>query len=85
MSVRVLFFARIRDELGVAELSFDWPAEGLDMARLQSLLIEQGGNTWTGVLDAENVIRAVNHEVCELDRALADGDEVAFYPPVTGG
>ncbi len=85
MTVRVLFFARIRDELGTADCHVEVPTGGLDLAGLQELLIERGGETWSDVLSAENVIRAVNQEVSTDNCALADGDEVAFYPPVTGG
>ena len=85
MSIKVLFFARIRDELGVAHCEVDWPEHGMDLAALQAALVQRGGETWAEVLGADNVIRAVNHEVSAMDTGLADGDEVAFYPPVTGG
>ena len=44
-----------------------------------------GGQRWQDVLNRPNMIRAVNQEVVSADVALKDGDEVAFFPPVTGG
>ena len=35
--------------------------------------------------DDESILAAVNHDYVERDHALSDGDEVAFFPPVTGG
>ena len=48
-------------------------------------LVHEGGDTWREVLLGDNVVIALNQEVCEVDAPVADGDELAFYPPVTGG
>ena len=48
-------------------------------------LIAQGGESWRATLEEENVICAINHSVVARDAELAAGDEVAFFPPVTGG
>ena len=52
---------------------------------LQDSLCAQHGARWREVLEEDNMIRAVNQVVVQGDCALADGDEVAFFPPVTGG
>lgn len=83
--LKVLFFARIREQLGCEAMDFDYPSQGIDLDGLQQRLCDKGGDAWAEVLGQENVIRAVNQAVSEANRALADGDEVAFYPPVTGG
>lgn len=81
--IRVRFFARVREALGTDELAFS-PADVADLDALQERL-QQRGEPWRSVLDEPNLLRAVNHEVVHGNRALAEGDEVAFYPPVTGG
>ena len=82
--IRVLFFARIREQLGQDVLEVD--AEGIDsLAGLQQALVERHGSAWGEILTADNVLRAVNQCEADLDCPLRDGDEVAFFPPVTGG
>lgn len=83
--IEVLFFARIREQLGVGSMAVEYSASVQTLADLQQQLIAQGGAIWGTVLGAENVLRAVNQEAAALDQLLADGDEVAFFPPVTGG
>lgn len=81
----VVFFARIREQLDCANLSIEWPAEGLDLDTLQQQLCVEHGQHWDEVLSEDNIIRAVNQEVVSQNCALSDGDEIAFFPPVTGG
>ncbi len=83
--IRVLFFARVREALGTDELEVEYPANGWDLDGLQASLSARGGEGWREVLGEDNMIRAVNRSVVEGNVSLADGDEVAFYPPVTGG
>ncbi len=80
--ITVKLFARIREELGVGELS--WPVA--DSVRdLRDALCRERGPRWADALQSPQVIIAVNQQVAALDVALSDGDEVAFFPPVTGG
>ncbi len=81
----ILFFARIREQLGVDRLSLKLPSNVATVRQLQDFLVAEHGGNWAGVLLADNVIVAINQEVVDRDHALADGDEVAFFPPVTGG
>jgi molybdopterin converting factor subunit 1 len=83
--VKVLFFARVREELGCASLQCPWPAAGFDLDSLQEQLCEEHGQRWRDALYQDNIIRAVNQVVAAGNCPLSDGDEVAFYPPVTGG
>jgi molybdopterin synthase sulfur carrier subunit len=81
--IRVLFFARIREQLGASELHLGQvPAT---VAALVDLLEAERGTAFAAPLRAANVLVAVNHEVAGRAHALKPGDEVAFYPPVTGG
>lgn len=83
--IKVLFFGRTREELGTGSVELEWGDAVSDLDTLQQTLIDANGDNWSRVLGQDNMIRAVNQEVAEAGRALADGDEVAFFPPVTGG
>jgi molybdopterin synthase sulfur carrier subunit len=79
----VLFFASVRERLGVGEIAP--PVSLADTDALRHWLAEQGGTAWREVLEQPNLICAVNQEVVHGNCRLRAGDEVAFYPPVTGG
>tara|TARA_R110000823_G_scaffold305166_4_gene427174 strand:- start:16848 stop:17102 length:255 start_codon:yes stop_codon:yes gene_type:complete len=81
----VRFFARIREALDCATLEIPWQANLADLDALEEALCARGGEHWRQVLGEDNIIRALNHEVVDGNTALRDGDEVAFFPPVTGG
>ena len=81
MKFKVMFFARYREALGVEGESI----EG-DFACIESLrsnLVQRGG-AWE-VLNESNLMCARNETLCKRDEPLEEGDEVAFFPPVTGG
>ncbi len=82
--LKVLFFARIRESLDCAEVNVEWQHSVSSVGALRATLAERG-NRWQEVLSEENLICAVNQSVVNELHALNDGDEVAFYPPVTGG
>ena len=83
--VRVLFFARLREELDCASVDIPWSDRLTDLDALYAALGEHGGERWRRLLGQRNIIRAVNQKVAEGNCTLHDGDEVAFFPPVTGG
>ncbi len=83
--IKVLFFARLREQLDTEMLEFDAGPELPDIAAIIRLL-KQRGAVWAEVFDGDQmVLMAVNQEVADADTAIKDGDEVAFFPPVTGG
>jgi len=83
--LKVLFFASVREQVGCSSVELPWPAAGSDLDTLQEKLCLQRGAAWRAVLAQDNIIRAVNQVVVTDNCALHDGDEVAFFPPVTGG
>jgi molybdopterin synthase sulfur carrier subunit len=83
--LKVLFFAHIKEELDCAALELPWRESVTDLEQLQAQLCIDGGVRWREVLTRPNVIRAVNQSVVTDNVRLRDGDEVAFFPPVTGG
>jgi molybdopterin synthase sulfur carrier subunit len=80
--VTVLFFASIRERLGTERLQ--WPL-ARDADAVIDALVAEHGEPWREALRAPNVIVAINQRVAEPSDMLHDGDELAFFPPVTGG
>ncbi len=75
MSIQVKFFASLREKVGVSDIDID--------------AAETAGDAWNiATNNAEppaNLLVAVNLDYAQLNTAVFDGDEVAFFPPVTGG
>jgi molybdopterin synthase sulfur carrier subunit len=83
--VTVLYFARLRETLGKASEQFALPHGVGDVASLRRVLESRGG-AWAQELSAcRNVRMAVNQDIASAETPIKDGDEVAFFPPVTGG
>jgi molybdopterin synthase sulfur carrier subunit len=82
--IRLRLFASIKEVTNIDEESF--PFDGvktvLDLKKLLSLR----GKSWKLIFDGDMIIKAaVNKELVSDDFHIQDGDEVAFFPPVTGG
>lgn len=84
MKVHVLYFASLREAAGVASEGIMLPHHVDTVAALRAYLACRGGN-WSA-FDPEFAVRAaVNQEMAQPLHRLNEGDEVAFFPPVTGG
>jgi len=83
--VKLLYFAWLRARIGHAEEDLAVPAEVRDVAGLL-VWLRGRGDAYAEALRDLSVIRvAVNQEYVGLDHPIRDGDEVALFPPVTGG
>ena len=80
----VVFFASIREELGINELNIDI-SDDMKLSQVVDTLSREGAGNWKSVLLAENVRIAVSHELVNDDVRVNTSDEIAFFPPVTGG
>ena len=83
--MKLLYFAWIRTNLGVSEESVDVPPGINDVTTLLDWLINQGESYRVAFSDLSLIRVAVNQEYVDLDHAITAGDEIAFFPPVTGG
>jgi len=83
--VTVLYFARLREALGTASEQIALPATVRDLEGLRALLVGRGGAWERELAPGKPVRAAVNQAMAVGDVPVADGDEVAFFPPVTGG
>lgn len=79
--INVLFFARLKDEIGKSEIQVHEHSAGQTVAQLQQQLIDQG----LTALNDSSIRVALNQSFCETHAVIKTGDEIAFMPPVTGG
>ena len=75
MTITVKFFASLREQRGKEEVEIPAASTVLDAWRLATLQQEMPANT----------LCAINMDYASPEQAVSDGDEVAFFPPVTGG
>jgi molybdopterin synthase sulfur carrier subunit len=83
--VTLLYFAWVRQKLGIGEESMDLPADVHSVADLSAFLASRGGAYGQVFGDPSGLRAAVNQEHAKWDTVIATKDEVAFFPPVTGG
>ena len=77
MSINVQFFASLRDLLGKQQTSLEFEST-LTVSHVWT-------KTCDGIAMPDNTLCAINMEYVKSDATVNDGDEVAFFPPVTGG
>lgn len=83
--ITLLYFARLRETFGKASEQMNLPAEPASLETVRAALAARGG-VWAHELAAGRSFRAaVNQSVATGETPVKDGDEVAFFPPVTGG
>lgn len=80
--INVLFFAQVRELVGCDSLRVDTSFPSVEALR-QHLCAR--GDRWALALESGKLLFAVNQTLVAADHPLSDGDEVAFFPPVTGG
>ncbi|TDH61839.1 molybdopterin converting factor subunit 1 [Dankookia rubra] len=83
--MRVLYFAWVRQKVGVAEEEVAPPPEVRDVAGLIAWLSARSPGHAAAFAQARQVRAAVNQEFAAPGAPVGPGDEVAFFPPVTGG
>jgi molybdopterin synthase sulfur carrier subunit len=83
--ITVLYFARLRETLGTGSEQIELSSKVSDLDGLRALLVARGG-AWAQELAPGSPVRAaVNQDVARGDTRISNGDEIAFFPPVTGG
>ncbi|EKT61770.1 molybdopterin synthase sulfur carrier subunit [Providencia burhodogranariea] len=80
--ITVLFFAQVRELVGTDRLELSEHYPNVESLR-QSLA--QRGDRWELALEDGKLLTAVNQSFVPTTHPLTDGDEIAFFPPVTGG
>jgi sulfur-carrier protein len=82
--VTILYFARLREALGTGREELELPA-GADVAAVRRTLLARGGPWAEAFGESRRIRAAVNQEMASDETTVRDGDELAFFPPVTGG
>lgn len=83
--IQILYFARLRESLGTGREQIPAPSESLTVGDLVTRLRARGG-CWSEALGEDQpLMLAVNQEMARPETLIRDGDEVALFPPVTGG
>jgi molybdopterin synthase sulfur carrier subunit len=81
--IQVLFLAQLREQLGAAEMQVEADSV-VSIATLKQYLVVNHPE-WEVFLSNSKLLVAVNHQYVKTDVTITSGDEVAFFPPVTGG
>jgi molybdopterin synthase sulfur carrier subunit len=85
MAIELLYFAWVREAIGVAGERVDPPAEVATVSDLVDWLGARGGGYATAFADRQRLRAAVDQAFVALDTPIAGAREVAIFPPVTGG
>jgi len=85
MNIKILYFARIKEAVNYSTEDIHLPEDVHTITGLKNYLSLRG-ETWADLFNGKQTVRAaINHELVDNLATIKPGDEVAFFPPVTGG
>ena len=85
MKIKVLYFARIKETVNYSTEEIELPNEIVTITALKNWLALRG-DVWVNLFDGKQIVRAaINHTLVDDLATIQANDEVAFFPPVTGG
>ncbi|MCP4430766.1 MAG: molybdopterin converting factor subunit 1 [Gammaproteobacteria bacterium] len=83
--IRIKYFASLSESLGIKSEELEYDKQLNSAGDIIKQLLTRG-ETWVTEFSGDNkILIAVNQEMAERNTVINDGDEVAFFPPVTGG
>ena len=80
--IKVLFFAQVRELVGCDSLTLESEFPSVEALRQQ---LAAKGDRWALALEEGRLLAVVNQTLVSFDHPVVSGDEVALFPPVTGG
>lgn len=85
MKIKILYFARIKEAVNYSTEEIELPSNVSTVTALKNYLSQRGEN-WENLFNGKQIVRAaINHQLVDDMATIQAGDEVAFFPPVTGG
>jgi len=89
VTITIKLFSSLREALGESEVELalsdiSQASSQVDVAAIKKRLSQRGAK-WKEALNQPNLVHALNHKVVFIDAVVSDGDELAFFPPMTGG
>lgn len=81
--IKVVFFAALREQLDCSELTVS--CENITTIADLKLQLASKNEQWQTLFGNTSLLSAVNHELVDNEQIITSGNEVAFFPPVTGG
>jgi len=85
VKVKILYLASLREQLGKSREDVEISPATSTVAGLRTLLMARGGSWQTALAQGKALRVAVNQEMAQPTTPVKPGDEIAFFPPVTGG
>jgi sulfur-carrier protein len=85
MRVDLLYFAALRERLGIGHETLELPEQVTTVGELRKWIAQRGEPWGSAFAETRRVRAAVDQTMATDDSALREGAEVAFFPPVTGG
>ena len=85
MKITVRYFAAVKESVGREAEELDVPAGVRTVGALRAWLRERGGAWAETLAESRRITSAVNQDMAKPGAAIRAGDEIAFFPPVTGG
>ena len=83
--MQLLYFGWVRTKIGSGHETLDPPVEITDVRSLVEWLKQRGDGYQEALQDLETIRVAVNQEMVDLDALVSSSDEIALFPPMTGG
>lgn len=83
--MKILYFAWLREKIGVGEENLDLPAEVRNVGELVAWLSLRSSRHAAAFAQAQSIRCAVDQDFAALESAVVQAREIAFFPPVTGG
>ncbi|NNM52392.1 MAG: MoaD/ThiS family protein [Pseudomonadales bacterium] len=84
MKFTVHYFASYRERLSLSTEQLAWAGAEANLGEVRAFLQARGG-AWAEVMSSSGMLMSLNQSLASVTAVVSDGDEVAFFPPVTGG
>lgn len=84
-AVKILFFAHLREKAGKSEITVPLPSSKIYLSELPHLIIDKEPDLKSVFSNSVTIHVALNHKILRQDQLIKEGDEIAYFPPMTGG